>query len=264
VFRDSRGIVHTVSSADPLADLPAGAVRALQAALLTPPGRGPEGELPVDVGSVLATAEAVRDLLDLWQEEFFAGLPDEVDLAEEARWAAEAGLSLEAVEADHELEDDGLDGDGDDPAVLDPGAVGGADAGDDDLELLDLEDLDDLTDPADLTEDADDDLELLLERRGPLAADDPRRALPEPLVTALERELLLLPVRVRLEALVAAADLVQEWSDLVADEEKLLGHLVLAHGQLPHPGALEHELLAARHAALHAASGPRHARGRSS
>jgi hypothetical protein len=47
--------------------------------------------------------------------------------------------------------------------------------------------------------------------------------LPEDLVAVLERELLLLPVRVRLEALVAAADLVQRWADLVADHEKLLG-----------------------------------------
>ena len=36
MFRDSRGVVHTVSSADPLEDLPPGAVRALQAALLQP------------------------------------------------------------------------------------------------------------------------------------------------------------------------------------------------------------------------------------
>ena len=32
MFRDSRGVVHTVSSADPLEDLPAGAVLALQTA----------------------------------------------------------------------------------------------------------------------------------------------------------------------------------------------------------------------------------------
>ena len=60
--------------------------------------------------------------------------------------------------------------------------------------------------------------------------------LPEELVGVLERELLLLPVRVRLEALVAAADLVSQWSDLLADHEKLLGHLVLAHGAAPEPG----------------------------
>ena len=33
MFRDSRGVVHTVSSSDPTADLPAGAARALQEAL---------------------------------------------------------------------------------------------------------------------------------------------------------------------------------------------------------------------------------------
>lgn len=227
MFRDSRGVVHTVSSADPLGDLPAGAVRALQDALLVPPLPGGD----VDLGGVLATAEAVRDLLSRWQDAFFAALPEEVDLEEEARWAAEAGLTLEDVEA-HERLDDPVE----------------------DLELLDdvLDDADD--DPLGL---AEDDLELLLQPPGP---DDPRAALPEPLVTALERELLLLPVRVRLEALVAADDLVQEWSELVADQEKLLGHLVLAHGQLPHPDSLGHEQLAGRHAALHAVDGPGHAR----
>ena len=75
----------------------------------------------------------------------------------------------------------------------------------------------------------------------------------------LERELLLLPVRVRLEALLAGVELVDQWSDLVADREKLLGHLVLAHGQLPRPEALGHEELAGRHAELHAESGPQHA-----
>jgi hypothetical protein len=231
VFRDSRGVVHTVSSADPLADLPPGAVAALQSALLAPPAAG----TTVDVGGVLSQAEAVRDLLERWQDAFFAALPDEVDLAEEARWAAEAGLSLEDVEADHVLDD----GDPVDDDV--------------DLDLLGLDEDDPLEGPLDDV----DDLELLLDRDEPLA-DDPRAALPEPLVTALERELLLLPVRVRLEALVAAADLVQEWSDLVADQEKLLGHLVLAHGQLPHPQALDHEQLAGRHAELHAEGGPGH------
>ena len=237
MFRDSRGVVHTVSSADPLADLPPGAARALQEALLPLPLPG----AVVDIGGVLERAEAVRDLLGRWQDAFFAALPDEVDLAEEARWAAEAGLSLETLESDYDADEED-DADGDDPF-------------DDDLELLSLDD-----DPEeDLA--ALDDLELLLDRRE-AAPDDPRAALPEPLVTALERELLLLPVRVRLEALVAADDLVQEWSDLVADREKLLGHLVLAHGQLPHPDALDHDALAGRHAELHAATGPAHEAGR--
>jgi hypothetical protein len=74
----------------------------------------------------------------------------------------------------------------------------------------------------------------------------------------LERELLLLPVRVRLEALLAGVELVEQWSDLVADREKLLGHLMLAHRQPPHHDALGHESMAARHAELHAASGPDH------
>ncbi|HVM28546.1 MAG TPA: hypothetical protein VM433_12875 [Mycobacteriales bacterium] len=230
MFRDSRGVVHTVSSADPLADLPPGAVRALQDALLAPPPAG-TGPGQVDVGGVLSTAEAVRDLLERWQDAFFASLPDEIDLQEEARWAAEAGLSLEEVEGDW---DD--DTDPDDEIDVD---LLGLDDDDDDLDELD-------------------DLELLLDRTGADVDDDPRAALPEPLVTALERELLLLPVRVRLEALVAAGDLVQEWADLVADQEKLLGHLVLAHGQLPQPQELGHEQLAARHGQLHAATGPGH------
>ncbi|MFP5219228.1 MAG: hypothetical protein ACLGIG_05760 [Actinomycetes bacterium] len=232
MFRDSRGVVHTVSSPDPLADVPAGAVRALQDALLAPPSPG----APVDVGGVLELADAVRELLARWQDAFFDALPDAVDLAEEARWAAEAGLSLADVEADTDPDE--------------RGAVDELD--DDDLELVALTDVDDddlVAGPLDA-----DEIELLLDRDD----DDPRAGLPEPLVTALERELLLLPVRVRLEALVAADDLVQQWAELVGDREKLLGHLVLAHGELPQPDHLGHEELAGRHATLHADSGPGH------
>jgi hypothetical protein len=223
VFRDSHGVVHTVSSSDPMVDLPTGAARALQEALLEPPSPGSV----LDLGGVLERCDAARELLERWQDAFFAALPDDVDLAEEARWAAEAGLSLDDVEAGYEDEDD--------EEV--------------DLELLGL-DLDDDEDPL------DDDLEILL--RDEPAEDDPRRLLPETVVSVLERELLLLPVRVRLEALLAAGELVEQWTDLVADHEKLLGHLVLAHAQLPHPEALGHEELAGQHAALHAESGPGH------
>ena len=213
MFRDSRGVVHTVSSADPLEDLPPGAVRALQVALLSPG--------PTDLGSVLERCDAVQELLERWQDAFFSALPDEVDVEEEARWAAEAGMSFEEVEAQY-----GDDEDDDDELLLDPSLVG-----DDDLD-----ELVDLTVPDD---------------------DDPRRLLPEELVTVLERELLLLPLRVRLEALVAAAEVVSTWAELVADQEKLLGHLVLAHAE---PQAvLGHEALVDRHAALHAAGGPGHA-----
>ena len=221
MFRDSQGVVHTVCSADPLLDLPPGAAAALQAALLTPPEAGSG----VDVGSVLERCDAVRELVERWQDAFFAALPEEVDLEEEARWAAEAGLSLAEVEAGYDADDED-----DDPS---PFALSGPDDEDgDDLEL-------------DLTVDE----------------EDPRAVLPDELVAVLERELLLLPVRVRLEALVAAADLVATWSDLVADHEKLLGHLVLAHRLLPHPEALGHEDLAARHAVLHAETGPGHGPG---
>ncbi len=216
MFRDSRGVVHTVSSADPLEDLPPGAAHALQGALLAPGA--------TDLGSVLERADAVRELVERWQDAFFASLPDDVDLVEEARWAAEAGMSMEDVEAQYEDEDD------DEP----------------DLHLLGIDD-----DP-----DGDDELDDLVEL---VEADehDPRKVLPEELVAVLERELLLLPLRVRLEALVAAADLVSTWSDLVADHEKLLGHLVLAHGEAQ--DALGHEVLVERHAVLHVDSGPAHA-----
>ena len=212
MFRDSRGVVHTVSSADPLEDLPPGAVRALQAALLQP-GTG-------DLGGVLERCDAVQELLERWQDAFFSALPDEVDVEEEARWAAEAGMSFEEVEAQYDDDEDD-----DDELLLDPALVG-----DDELDGLV-----DLTVPDE---------------------DDPRRLLPEELVTVLERELLLLPLRVRLEALVAAAEVVSTWAELVADQEKLLGHLVLAHGEPQ--SATGHELLVDRHAVLHATSGPGH------
>jgi len=207
-----------------MVDLPDGAARALQDALLEVPVPG----VDVDLGSVLERCDAARELLERWQDAFFASLPGDVDLVEEARWAAEAGLSLDEVENGYEEDDD-------DEATLD----------------LDLDDDDDSPD--------DDGFEVLL-RAEP--DDDPRRLLPEPVVGMLERELLLLPVRVRLEALLAAAELVEQWSDLIADREKLLGHLVLAHGQLPHPEALGHEELAGRHAVLHDACGPDHAQAR--
>jgi hypothetical protein len=217
MFRDSRGVVHTVSSAEPLADLPPGAASALQEALLSP-------DLAEDIGGVLERCDAVRELVERWQDAFFASLPEKVDLEEEARWAAEAGLSLDDVEAGYE---DEADDDALDLAVL------GAES--------EIEDLDDLL----ATEGVPDDDE-----------HDPRRVLPEDLIAVLERELLLLPVRVRLEALVAAADLVSEWADLVADHEKLLGHLVLAHAEAQEPTG--HELLVARHAVLHGDIGPGH------
>ena len=219
MFRDSRGVVHTVSSADALADLPPGAARALQSALLEPATDG----ATVDVGSVLERCDAVRELVERWQDAFFASLPEEVDLEEERRWAAEAGMSLDEVEVGYSEQDDDEDLD---------------------LDLLGV-------DPGD----RDTGLDELVELMQP-DSDDPRRVLPEELVAVLERELLLLPLRVRLEALVAAADLVQSWSELVADHEKLLGHLVLRHGE---PAvATGHELLVGRHAALHADTGPAH------
>lgn len=212
-------MVHTVSSADPLADLPPGAALALQAALLSHTERS-----QVDVGSVLERCDAVRELVEHWQDAFFASLPDEIDIAEEARWAAEAGMSLDELEADYSEDEE-----------------------DDE----DEEDEEDDEDDEDIQQ--DERLGELVRERTP---DDPGRVLPEELVAVLERELLLLPLRVRLEALVAAVDLVETWSELVADQEKLLGHLVLAHDE---PQVVTgHEALVERHGALHAAAGPAH------
>lgn len=222
MFRDSRGVVHTVASVDPLQDLPGETGVALCRALLRPDED--------DLGGALERCEAVRELLERWQDAFFASLPDDVDLDEEARWAARAGLSLDDVEATYEDDDlddldlddpdDGPEGDdGGDPYVLgDP--------------LFDLE-----------VQLADDEL-------------DATRTLPEDLVSVLERELLLLTVRFRLEALVAASDLVAGWSDLLADHEKMLGHVVLAHRTTPTDTG--HEALARLHARLHAEHGPGH------
>jgi len=212
VFRDSRGVVHTVSSADPLQDLPAEAARALQESLLA----------PGDIGSALERCDAVRDLVERWQDAFFAALPDDIDLAEEAEWASRAGVSLADFEAEYDDEDD-----------------------EDDV-------------PLGLSALEPDDLELLVDDED----DDVRAVLPEDLVAVLERELLLLPLRTRLEALVAAGDLVSGWTELLADHEKLLGHVVLRHGgwsgwsEAEAPPA--HEELAEEHARRHAVSGPGH------
>ena len=205
MFRDSRGVVHTVSSADPLTDVPAATASALARALLVPVGG--------DLGGALERCEAVRQLLDSWQDAFFASLPTEIDLAEEARWAEQAGLSLTEVEG--EWEDDADDWDDDEDDGESPGQI----------ELvLDDEPLFDLEAPG-------------------------QDVLGEELVSELERALLLLPLRTRLEALVAAGVLVDEWADLFADHEKCLGHLVLKHGASPDIHL--HEVLVDEHARLH-------------
>jgi hypothetical protein len=209
VFRDSRGVVHTVSSTDPLDDLPVAASSALARTLLVPS----EG----DVGNPLERAEAVLALLDRWQDAFFAALPADIDLEEEARWAAEAGLTLEDVEDDWADEDD--------EDMESPGQLG--------LDEIDLDELTPLED----------------EPPGLFFAPVVDGPLSEDAVAELESALLLLPLRTRLEALTAATSLVTEWADLFADHEKCLGHLVLKHGfsAAGHP----HELLVDQHAVLH-------------
>lgn len=215
MFRDSRGVVHTVSSSDPLEDLPPTAAAALARALLVPV----EG----DLGSALERCEAVGALLERWQDAFFAALPSDVDLEEEARYAAEAGVTLADVEDQWEDEDEGwYDGD----------------------EVTGQLDLDSMDLTVDLDEE-DPEQAFLGHRADPLTAE-----LDDDLVAELERDLLLLPMRVRLEALLAAAALVEAWAELLADHEKCLGHLVLAHGTLP--DRREHEALADLHARLHA------------
>ena len=215
VFRDSHGVVHTVSSSDPLLDLPGDTARALSNALLRP--------AEADLAAALARCEAVRELLERWQDAFFAALTEDVDLAEEARWAAEAGMSLAEVEAAYDEDDE-------DVLELDDATV--VALPDMDLTELELPDVD-------------------------LPAQDELAALlPDDLVQVLELELLLLPLRVRLEALVAAAAVVSTWAELLVDHEKLLGHLVLAHDE---PGAAgAHVGHADRHALLHALHGPGH------
>ena len=218
MFRDSRGVVHTVSSADPLEDLPQAASSALARTLLVP-AHG-------DVGSALERCEAVRQLLDRWQDAFFAALPADVDLAEESRWAAEAGLSLEEVESQWEEPEDWDDEDDWSEGDETPGQLG--------LDQIELSELNPLEG----------------EDRGRYPLKDEAVPLEEEVVAELEVALQLLPLRVRLEALVAATTLVDSWADLFADHEKLLGHLVLQHGALPVPGS--HDELADQHAALHA------------
>lgn len=217
VFRDSRGVVHTVSAADPLDDLPAPAAEVLRRELLVQVGP--------DLGGALERCEAVSSLLDRWQDAFFAALPVDVDREEEARWAAEAGLSLAELEAEWEDDwDDDLEG----------GEAWHAPEALEDIDLSELTPLDD---------------------EAPVVALVEPTPLPDDLVAELERALLLLPLRVRLEALVAAGVLVDAWAELLADHEKVLGHLVLAHGE-PQV-ALGHEQLVDRHAVLHA-EGPAH------
>jgi len=200
VFRDSRGVVHTVCSSDPLVDLPPDAAASLARALLVPT----QG----DVAALLERCEAVRDVVDRWQDNFFTSLPSEIDPQEEARWAEQSGVSLAEIEAEFEAERADLE----------------------DEELPDQE-WDD--ESVDLTAEV---LEL-----APLDDD---------LVVELETVLLLLPFRIRLEALVAAGNLVDEWGDLLSDHEKCVGHLVVRHGLMPED--LTHDVLADRHAALHA------------
>jgi len=205
-------VVHTVSSSDPLEDLPASAAAALARALLVPV----EG----DLGTALERCDAVSALLDRWQDAFFAALPADIDLAEEERYAAEAGVTLAEIEEQWEEDEDATEDEGWDEEEV-PGQL--------DLDVVDL----------------DAERALLGHHADPVTA-----GLDEDLVSELERDLLLLPMRVRLEALLAASALVGTWVELLADQEKCLGHLVLAHGTLPEERG--HEALVDLHALLHA------------
>jgi hypothetical protein len=210
VFRDSRGVVHTVSSPDPLQDIPAAAADALARTLLVP-SQG-------DLVRLLDRCEAVVDLLERWQDAFFAALPVEVDIQEEARWAEQAGISLADVEEEWAEDDEDEYDEGDDEDEL-PGQLP--------LDAIGADELAVFSD-----------------------ADAFSGLLSEETVSELETLLMLLPMRTRLEALVASTTLVHSWCDLMADHEKCLGHLVLMHGE--QPKAAPHELLVDRHAMLHA------------
>jgi hypothetical protein len=207
-------VVHTVSAPDPLTDVPAAAATALATALLRPV----EG----DLGTALERCEAVIALLERWQDAFFAALPPEFDADEERGFAEAAGLDYDELHDDWEdeldLEGDGFDDDDEVEGQLDLAALD---------EVLDLDEL-----------------------RFHSHADDPATAaLDEQLVSELERELLLLPMRTRLEALIGAEAVVSEWSDLLADHEKCLGHVILSHGAQPED--VTHEAVADLHARLH-------------
>ena len=158
-------------------------------------------------------------------------------------WIDELPPAVVSADDDEEFDDDEDDDDDDDDDV------------DDDLD----DDLDDDegdlgvdglanggagSEPIDLTELTP----LPGEPEGLVAPPVPGR-LTEEVVGELEVALLLLPLRVRLEALVAAGSLVDTGADLLADHEKALGHLVLGHGDPL--GATGHEELVDRHAALH-------------
>ena len=161
MFRDSRGVVHTVSSADPLEDLPPGAVRALQTALLQPG--------TADLGGAASAATPYR-----------------------AAPALAGRLLLRAPRRGRRRGGGPLGGRGGHVVRGRRGAVRDDEEDDEDELLLDA--------GLDQTEALDGFVDLTAPDE-----DDPRRLLPEELVTVLERELLLLPLRVRLEALVAAA-----------------------------------------------------------
>jgi hypothetical protein len=189
MFRDSHGVVHTVSSAEPLADLPPGAAAALQdALLLTGPG--------VDIGSVLERCDAVRELVERWQDAFFAASRTTSTSRRRRAGPPRPGCRWRRSRAGYEDDDD-----------------------------------DELDDLRSSTRRSTSWPCWSPRRWSTTTSTTPRGCCPRTWSTVLERELLLLPVRVRLEALVAAGDLVAEWADLVADHEKLLGHLVLAHAE---------------------------------
>ena len=73
MFRDSHGVVHTVSSSDPLRDLPEGAAAALSSALLRPgeavhQAREASATAQVDVADALAYRDfMVSDYSDAGQ-----------------------------------------------------------------------------------------------------------------------------------------------------------------------------------------------------
>jgi hypothetical protein len=78
--------------------------------------------------------------------------------------------------------------------------------------------------------------------------------IPKALVRLLTRELLAQAEEDREGWVESLSDLVSEWLSLLSDEEKMVGHLIRAHGLGAEDTDEDHAGLIARHAGLHAES----------
>jgi hypothetical protein len=122
-----------------------------------------------------------------------------------------------------------------------------------------LQDLEDDTGVEDwVAEYGDRDFHLAQERDGRLVISDVFPVtgvvgfIPRALVRLLSRELLDQPEDDRETWVESLSDLASEWLSLLSDEEKMVGHLVLAHGLGLDVLAEDQASLVAAHAGLHA------------